>query len=64
MDFCEGNDREENVSAKHLIKAQRQEKEIKYFFLLQNLKDKEAHPLLGIDVYLGIKELITVIIFP
>lgn len=35
------------------------------FILLQYLNDKdEAHPLLRVDVYLGIKELVTVIIFP
>lgn len=61
----------EKMSAlKQLIKAKkekkkRQEKETNRFFLLQNLNYKDAaHPLLRVDVYLGIKELVTVIIFP
>lgn len=61
----------EKMSAlKQLIKAKkekkkRQEKETNRFFLLQNLNYKDAaHPLLRVDVYLGIKELVTVVIFP
>lgn len=49
----------QNTLLKHRDRKRRQNTS-----LLQNLKDKEAHPFLGIDVYLGIKELITVIIFP
>lgn len=65
MDFCGGNDSERMSAPKHLIKAQRQEKETYRFILLQNLNDKdEAYPLLTVDVYLGIKELVTVVIFP